>query len=215
MKLHRGMVRLLVLSLGAAAAVPVCVRAQEQAAAPKPAPAPAPAAPVAPAANAADVASPDAILAALYDVISGPAGKRDWTRFRSLFLADARLIPAGPLKPGITSPRVLSPEGYAALVTPFFDANGFFEKEVARRTERFGSVLHAFSTYESRHKADDAAPFARGINSIQLFFDGTRWWIVTVLWQQETPEVRLPKEFLAPVTEGLLAPVPAEPVHLR
>jgi hypothetical protein len=206
MKLRKSMVQLLMLSLGAAAAAPVCVRAQEQAPAPKPAPAPASAPPASPVANAADVASPDAIVSALYDVISGPAGKRDWNRFRSLFLADARLIPAGPLKPGTTSPRVLSPEGYAAVVTPFFDANGFFEKEVARRTERFGSVLHAFSTYESRHKADDAAPFARGINSIQLFFDGTRWWVVTVLWQQETPEVRLPKEFLPVAAEGALAP---------
>lgn len=205
MKLHKSMVLLLMLPLGAAA-LPVCVRAQEQAPAPKPAPAPAPTPPAAPVANPADVASPDAILAALYDVISGPAGKRDWNRFRSLFLADARLIPAGPLKPGTTSPRVLSPEGYASVGTPYFEANGFFEKEVSRRTERFGSILHAFSTYESRHKADDAAPFARGINSIQLFFDGTRWWVVTVLWQQETREVQLPKEFLPPATEGVLAP---------
>jgi hypothetical protein len=208
MKFHKSTVPLLVLSLGMAVALAAPVRAQEQAPAPKPAPAPAqtPTPPAAPVANPADVASPDAILAALYDVISGPAGKRDWNRFRSLFLTDARLIPAGPLKPGTTSPRVLSPEGYASLATRFFDVNGFFEKETARRTERFGSILHAFSTYESRHKVDDAAPFARGINSIQLFFDGTRWWIVTVLWQQETPEVRLPKEFLPAATEGLLAP---------
>lgn len=206
MKLHKNMALLLML-WGGMAALPVSSRGQEQAPAPKPAPAPAPApAAPAPVANAADVASPDAIVGALYDVISGPAGKRDWNRFRSLFLADARLIPAGPLKPGTTSPRVLSPEGYAAVVTPYFEANGFFEKEVARRSERFGSVLHAFSTYESRHKADDATPFARGINSIQLFFDGTRWWVVTVLWQQETPEVRLPKEFLPAGTEGVLAP---------
>jgi hypothetical protein len=203
-KLHKNMALLLML-WGGMAALPVSSRGQEQAPAPKPAPAPAPAPPAAPVANAADVASPDAIVSALYDVISGPAGKRDWNRFRSLFLADARLIPAGPLKPGTTSPRVLSPEGYAAVVTPHFEANGFFEKEVARRSERFGSVLHAFSTYESRHKADDAAPFARGINSIQLFFDGTRWWVVTVLWQQETRELQLPKEFL-PAAEGVPAP---------
>jgi len=207
MKLHKN-VALLLMLWGGMASLPVSSHGQEQAPAPKPAPAaaPAPAIPMAPVANAADVASPDAIVSALYDVISGPAGKRDWNRFRSLFLADARLIPAGPLKSGTTSPRVLSTEGYAALVTPYFEANGFFEKEVARRSERFGSVLHAFSTYESRHKADDATPFARGINSIQLFFDGTRWWVVTVLWQQETPEVRLPKEFLPAAAEGLLAP---------
>ena len=43
-----------------------------------------------------DVASIDAIMKAVYDVISGDAGKlRDWDRFRSLFHKDARLIPSG------------------------------------------------------------------------------------------------------------------------
>jgi hypothetical protein len=37
-----------------------------------------------PAANPADVNSMDAIIAAVYDVISGPAGKkRNWDRMRS------------------------------------------------------------------------------------------------------------------------------------
>lgn len=151
------------------------------------------------AANPADVSSPDAILAALYDVISGPAGqKRDWDRFRSLFLPGARLIPAGPLRAGLKSPRVLTPDDYVTAASANLEKNGFYEKEVFRRSERFGAILHAFSTYESRRTAQDAAPFARGINSIQLYGDGTRWWIVTVLWQAETPETKLPTEFLTP-----------------
>jgi len=151
----------------------------------------------APAANPADVSSPDAILAALYDVISGPAGqKRDWERFRSLFLPGARLIPAGPLRAGLKSPRVLTPDDYVAAASVSLEKNGFYEREFSRRSERFGAILHAFSTYESRHAAQDAAPFARGINSIQLYGDGTRWWIVTVLWQAETAELHLPAEFL-------------------
>ena len=40
------------------------------------------------AARPADVASIDAIMRAVYEVISGPAGqKRDWNRMRSLFTA--------------------------------------------------------------------------------------------------------------------------------
>jgi hypothetical protein len=51
----------------------------------------------APAANPSDVGSIDAILHAAYDTISGPAGQqRDWKRFRSLFVAGARLIPVVP-----------------------------------------------------------------------------------------------------------------------
>src|SRR5690348_497822 len=108
----------------------------------------------APAANPADVASPDAILAALYDVISGPPSKpRDWNRFRSLFPPGARLIPtvAGPN--GGERARILSPDDYAAAAEPYFEKNGFFEKEVARKSERFGGVMQVFSTYESRHAA--------------------------------------------------------------
>jgi hypothetical protein len=73
----------------------------------------------------------------------------------------------------------------------------FFEKEVARRTESFGNIAHVFSTYESRRKSDDAKPFARGINSIQLMNDGKRWWIVTVFWQGEGPGNPLPEKHLS------------------
>jgi hypothetical protein len=148
-------------------------------------------------AKPADVASPDAILAAVYDVISGPAGqKRDWDRFRTLYLPGARLIPTGAKKEGGGFfARVMSPDDYVARTTPYFEKEGFYEKEAARRMERFGNIVHIFSTYESRHDPKEA-PFARGINSFQLFFDGARWWVVSTLWQAETPENPIPKEFL-------------------
>lgn len=154
-------------------------------------------APAAPAANPADVASMDAIIAALYDVISGPAGKkRDWDRMRALFVPGARLIPTGPRRDGGTASRVLTVEEYITRVTPLFDKEGFYEREAARRTESFGNIAHVFSTYESRHKPDDAKPFQRGINSIQLMNDGKRWWVVTVFWQGEDKEHPLPEKYL-------------------
>ena len=76
-----------------------------------------------------------------------------------------------------------------------FAKEGFFESELARRVEMYGSIAHVFSTYESRHAAGDK-PFARGINSFQLLNDGKRWWVVTIYWQAETPENPLPKEYL-------------------
>jgi hypothetical protein len=155
------------------------------------------AAPVQPAAKPADVASPAAILAAVYEVISGTAGQaRDWDRFRSLYLPGARLVPTGPKKEGGGFfARTYTPEEYVARATPLFEKEGFYEKEAARRMERYGNIVQVFSTYESRHDPKQA-PFARGINSFQLFFDGTRWWVVTVFWQAETPETPIPKEFL-------------------
>ena len=76
---------------------------------------------------------------------------------------------------------ILDVDGYIARVEPYFAENGFYEKEIARRTEQSGQIAHVWSTYESRHREDDPEPFMRGINSIQLFHDGTRWWIVNDL----------------------------------
>lgn len=146
-----------------------------------------------PAAAPADVASPDAILRALYDVISGPAGaKRDWNRFRSLMLPGARLIPTGIRVGDRAVARVLTPEDYIRTAGPRLEEGGFFEREIGRREERFGNVLHAFSAYESKRTMDDPKPFARGINSIQLFHDGTRWWVATIMWDSERAGNEMP-----------------------
>ena len=150
-----------------------------------------------PAANPADVATMDSAIAALYDVISGPAGKkRDWNRFRSLFIPGARLIPTGKRQAGGFGSTVIDPEGYITRSSTVLEEQGFFEKEIARRTETFGNIAHVFSTYEAHRKADEKEPFMRGINSIQLMNDGKRWWIVTVFWEAERPDNPLPKKYL-------------------
>ena len=148
--------------------------------------------------NPADVASIDAIITAAYDGISGPAGKkRDWDRERSLYYPGARLIPTA--KPGANdalAPQILDVDGFIARVEPYFAEHGFFEKEIARHTELFGHIAHVWSTYESRHSEADPEPFMRGINSIQLFYDGDRWWIVNIYWQQESAQDPIPEEYL-------------------
>jgi len=188
-----------VLLLGLTTTTPLFGQEKEQAKPKTEAPAPqGPATPPAPpAAKPADVASPDAILAATYDVISGPAGqKRDWDRFRSLFIPGARLIPSGAKKDGGFFVQVVTPDEYAKFADAYFEKNSFSETEIARKSERFGDIMHIFSTYASRHDAKDPEPFERGINSFQLFFDGKRWWVVTIYWAGETADNPIPKEFL-------------------
>jgi hypothetical protein len=150
-----------------------------------------------PKANLADVQSVDAILAALYDVISGPAGQpRNWTRFRSLFIPDARLIPVRRDKTGPGADVLpLTPEQYQQLAGIRLVKEGFFERGIHDTTESFGDIVHVFSTYESRHTRD-GAPFQRGINSIQLLKDGNRYWIVTILWDGESPTNPIPAKYL-------------------
>ena len=144
----------------------------------------------------ADVASVDGIIAALYDVISGPAGQaRDWDRFRSLFAPGARLIPAAPRRDG-SAPVAMSPDDYVQRTSDAFLKSGFFERAVANQTDAFGTIVHVFSTYESRRAKDDEKPFARGINSIQAMQHAGRWWIVTVMWDQERADNPIPAKYL-------------------
>jgi hypothetical protein len=152
-------------------------------------------------ANPNDVGSIDSIITTAYEVISGAAGqKRDWDRERSLFIPGARLIPTASA-PGDANaklaPNILTVEDYIARVEPFFQSEGFYEKEVSRRVEQFGQIAHVWSTYESRHNENDVEPFMRGINSIQLFHDGKRWWILNIFWQHESLEQRLPEKYLS------------------
>jgi hypothetical protein len=150
-----------------------------------------------PEAAPADVASVDAILTALYDVISGPAGQaRNWDRMRSLFIPGARLIPTNRAPTGGVGHRVWDVDTYIAQAGAGLERNGFFEREIGRTTETFGNITHAFSAYDSKRTAQDEKPFARGINSIQLLNDGKRWWVVTIFWDSERPDNPIPAKYL-------------------
>ncbi len=141
-----------------------------------------------------DVGSLDAIIEALYDVISGPKEhKRDWDRFNSLFDDDARLIFASPDTASGFQTR--TPQGYREVAEGSFAANNFYETEISRDTEIYGNIAHVFSTYAGR-RSPDGEPFLRGINSIQLAHKDGRWFIETIFWQGETDEFPLPAKYL-------------------
>lgn len=153
--------------------------------------------------NPSDVDSVDHILAALYDVISGPPGQRDWVRFHSLFLPDGRIgvvLPEAAAtkdKPASKGDAVfLTPDMYAQRDDSYFKAHGFFEHSIANRVEEFGNLAHVWSTYESRNAKDDAKPFSRGINSIQIAHAQGRYWIASILFDDEREGVTLPEKYL-------------------
>jgi hypothetical protein len=178
----------------------VCVASSAQTPTPTPAPLQGDIAahPTWPTAKPADVNSVDAILTALYSVISGPRGQpRDWDRMRSLFLPSARLIPARAAKDSPHADALfLTIDDYIARSSGTMISSGFFERSIHNDIQQFGNIVHVWSTYESRHNADDATPFARGINSIQLLKDGDRYWIVNILWDSERPTNPLPAKYL-------------------
>ncbi len=139
----------------------------------------------------------DSTLETLYGVISGEKGEeRNWELFKHLFKPDAKLIPSGKSTDGVYRVRYMTPEDYVRSSGKWLVENGFYEKEINRTVNTFGNITQVFSTYEAFKSKTDTAPFMRGINSIQLLNDGTRWWIINIYWTQETEDNPIPAEYL-------------------
>tara|TARA_R110000868_G_scaffold19310_15_gene83242 strand:+ start:3194 stop:3733 length:540 start_codon:yes stop_codon:yes gene_type:complete len=139
----------------------------------------------------------DSTIETLYAVISGEKGvERDWELFKFLFKPDARLIPTGKNNEGDFMVRYMKPDDYIKGSGKWLVENGFFEKEIHRKTDIFGNIAQVFSTYESFKSEADENPFMRGINSIQLINDGKRWWVVNIYWAQESEANPIPEKYL-------------------
>src|SRR5580692_2590694 len=147
-----------------------------------------------PSPRAEDVKSLDNTLLAIYDVISGPAGDRDWKRFRSLFVPQARFTQTMKMPDGSVVVNLLGVDDFVTMAGEVFKKDPFYENAIVNRAQSFGDVAQVFSSYESR-RSRGAKPFERGINSIQLINDGKRWWVLSILWDEERPDNPLPPEF--------------------
>jgi len=137
----------------------------------------------------------ESTVLAVYNVISGPAGRRDWDRFEALFAPGARMI-STHRKDGLVTANVMTPKEYETKAGAYFADHGFFERPAANRLQRFGDIAHVFSTYESRHASSDEKPFARGINSFQLVRIGDDWKVLTIFWEEEDAAHPIPAEYL-------------------
>lgn len=153
--------------------------------------------PAAPAPYTADTESPDALIAALYGVISGPVGQaRDWDRFRNLFHPKGHLMAVAPNKDGVYQAYYLTPDDYIARSGPRLVELGFHEVELARTTDSYGPIVQVFTTYQAFAGSPSGERIARGINSVQLVEEQGRWWILSIAWHGETPTTPLPEKYL-------------------
>jgi hypothetical protein len=147
------------------------------------------------AANPADVSTIDAVIKTFYDVISGPAGQaRQWARDRTLYIPGVRFVSMS-VENGRPQASIMTHQEFVDRTDRGLVTNGFFESEIHRVTRKFGNTTHVFSTYEMKDGAGRS--IGRGVNSIQLFWDGDRWWISGVAWDDERPENPIPSELLS------------------
>jgi hypothetical protein len=144
--------------------------------------------------RAEDVSSLDGIMKAFYEVISGPAGQpRDWGRDRTLYLPDIRFVETGADRSGKATAEVMTHQEFVDAADAGMVKNGFFETEIHRVTRTFGNVSTILSTYEMRSKPGGPV-FGRGVNSLQVFWDGKRYWIASVIWDDERPGNPIPAD---------------------
>jgi hypothetical protein len=155
--------------------------------------------PAHPAADPADVATPEAVIVALYEVISGPAElqqERNWDRLRSLLAPRAAFRLVRWLgNDGVAHDlREWNAEAFIEVARSAWRETGFWEREVWSRTDGFGNIAHVLSTYESRVGSSDTEPVSRGVNSFQLIRTAGRWWLVSTVWDIEAPGNEIPAE---------------------
>lgn len=133
-----------------------------------------------------------AVIDAMYAMVSGPAGPRDWSMQTRVFHPEARQMRTGIDGQGVPWIRIMTLEEYSADTGEFFATNDFFEVEVARRVQVFGNMAQAWSVYEARRAPDDRTPERRGINSIQLFRNAAgEWQIMSMIWDNERPGIEV------------------------
>lgn len=133
----------------------------------------------------ADEAAIGKVLDELYDIISGPAGPRDWSRQKAIFHDESRQMRTWVEADGSAAIKIMGRDAYAADTTPYFAENAFYEIETARRINIFGNMAHAWSIYEARRSPDADDLDRRGINSIQLYKDADGWKVMSMIWDNE------------------------------
>jgi hypothetical protein len=139
----------------------------------------------------------DSTIKTLYGVISGEKGEeRNWELFNYLFAPEAKLVPSWKGEDGKIYHKYITPAEYQETSGKWLVENGFYEIEISRKVDTFGSVIQVFSTYESFHSKNETEPFMRGINSIQLLNDGERYWVMNIYWRQEADDNPIPEQYL-------------------
>lgn len=142
-----------------------------------------------------DVASIDSIIKAFYEAISGPAGQpRQWGRDKTLYIPGVQFVSMSEQN-GKIGMRIRDHQQFVDSSNAGLVRDGFYETELGRTERRFGNTAHVMSSYEVRTKPEGPV-LSRGVNSLHLVFDGTRWWITHAIWDDERPNNPIPPELL-------------------
>jgi hypothetical protein len=149
-----------------------------------------------PTADPKDVGTIEDIVRVSYEVISGPAGTpRQWRRDSTLYAPGTMFHALDQDAQGKVTVTSMTPEEYRRRTDKGFVKNGLIEYEIGSHVERFGNVAQVRSVYALRRTADGPV-IDRGVNYFQLYWDGARWWITGMVWNDERPDNPIPKDWV-------------------
>ncbi len=143
-----------------------------------------------------EVGTLDGIIKAYYDVVTVKKGEKvSYQRDSCLHVPNALVGSAQKGKDGKVSLKLITLKQFHQASDAFLEKDGFWEREIGRKVENFGAIYHVWSTYETKNTADGPV-IERGINSIELYFDGTRFWILSWVFDHESDGQRIPQKYL-------------------
>jgi len=125
-----------------------------------------------------DVGTLDGIIKAYYDVVSVKKGEKvSYERDSLLHIPGVRIGSAGIDAKGSPVLHYTTLKEYHRESDAYMERNGFYERETARQVHNIRNIYQVWSSYESRYTADGKV-IAQGVNSIELYYDGKRFWIL-------------------------------------
>lgn len=128
----------------------------------------------------------DYLMKSFYEVISfEEGGTPDWETMQTLFSTHARIARVTP-----EAIDYLDLNDFRNMAEEMIEVGAFtsfYEREVARRAERYGQVMHVASAYETKISPDAADFIERGINSLQLVRESGEWKILSLCWDDHAP----------------------------
>ncbi|GAB3541595.1 hypothetical protein GCM10027443_41110 [Pontibacter brevis] len=136
----------------------------------------------------------DELTQTLYQSISFKKGYRpDLHRLPGLFYEGGRLVNNND-----ELPQEFTVQQFIEAVERQVEAGrltAFLEQEIVSRTEVFGKIAHRFSTYKAFLNEDDSEPFSIGINSIQFIQVKDKWYVYSIVWNDQKQDRLIPAKY--------------------
>jgi hypothetical protein len=135
--------------------------------------------------------TPESTIHGFFNCMSGPAGQeRDSTLFAQFFYPENFYWHITNTSPALDSVSVVTtfskrpPVKDTVVVSQYvrWKNDGFHGRAVSIKINRYRNIAQAWVIAEVKPKENEST-VRRVQDSFQLYFDGRRWWIMSIAWQ--------------------------------